>query len=127
VRVVTAPDAQFRTTLTQNLQADAHLTLLGTPDNPGMLGRVTVTEGDVVFFGSKYTIDQGTITFSDASKINPVLNIDLETTVQGVDVALTVSGPMDRISFLNARIHHCNSNKLCHCSRRARRPLPIRF
>ena len=38
VRIVTAPDAQFRTTLTQNLQADAHLTLLGTPDNPGMLG-----------------------------------------------------------------------------------------
>jgi translocation and assembly module TamB len=99
VRVVTAPDAQFRTTLTQNLQADAHLTLLGTPDNPGMLGRVTVTEGDVVFFGSKYTIDQGTITFSDASKINPVLNIDLETTVQGVDVALSVSGPMDKMKL----------------------------
>ncbi len=83
VHIATAPDVQFRTTLTQNLQADAHLTLLGTPDNPGMIGRVTVTEGDVVFFGSKYTIDQGTITFSDASKINPILNIDLETTVQG--------------------------------------------
>jgi translocation and assembly module TamB len=99
VRIVTAPDAQFRTTLTQNLQADAHLTLLGTPDNPGMLGRVTVTEGDVVFFGSKYTIDQGTITFSNASKINPVLNINLETKVQGVDVALTVSGPMDKMKL----------------------------
>jgi translocation and assembly module TamB len=99
VRIATAPDAQFRTTLTQNLQADAHLTLLGTPDNPGMLGRVTVTEGDVVFFGSKYTIDEGTITFSDASKINPVLNIDLETTVQGVDVALTVSGPVDKMKL----------------------------
>jgi translocation and assembly module TamB len=99
VRVATAPDAQFRTTLTQNLQADAHLTLLGTPDNPGMLGRVTITEGDVVFFGSKYTIDEGTITFSDASKINPVLNIDLETTVQGVDVALTVSGPMNKMKL----------------------------
>ena len=99
VRIVTAPDAQFRTTLTQNLQADAHLTLLGTPDNPGMLGRVTVTEGDVVFFGSKYTIDEGTVTFSDASKINPVLNFDLETTVQGVDVALTVTGPMDKMKL----------------------------
>ena len=99
VRIATAPDAQFRTTLTQNLQADAHLTLLGTPDNPGMLGRVTVTEGDVVFFGSKYTIDEGTITFSDASKINPVLNFDLETTVQGVDVALTVSGPVDKMKL----------------------------
>ena len=99
VRVVTGPELQIRTTLTQNLQADASLTLLGTPSNPGMLGRVTVTGGDVVFFGSKYTIDQGSVTFSDASKINPILNIDLETTVQGIDVALSVSGPMDKMKL----------------------------
>ncbi len=99
VRIMTAPETQFRTTLTQNLQADANLTLLGTPDNPGMLGRVTVTEGDVVFFGSKYTIDEGTISFSDAFKINPILNINLETTVQGIDVALSVTGPVDRMKL----------------------------
>lgn len=99
VRIVTAADAQFRTTLTQSLQADANLTLLGTPDNPGMLGRVTVTQGNVVFFGSKYTINQGTITFSDASKINPVLNVDLETTVEGIDVTVSVTGPMDRMKL----------------------------
>jgi translocation and assembly module TamB len=99
VRISTAPETQFRTTLTQNLQADANLTLLGTPDNPGMIGRVAVTEGDVVFFGSKYTIDQGTISFSDATKINPILNIDLETTVQGIDVTLSVSGPVAKMKM----------------------------
>jgi translocation and assembly module TamB len=99
VRILTAPNVQFRTSLSQNLQADANLTLLGTPDNPGMLGRVTVTEGDVVFFGSKYTIDQGTISFFDANKINPILNVDLETTVQGVDVSLSVSGPVDKMKL----------------------------
>jgi translocation and assembly module TamB len=99
VRVTTAPDVQFRTTLTQNLQADANLTLLGTPDNPGMIGRVTITAGDVVFFGNKYTIDQGAISFSNPAKIDPILNIDLETTVQGVDVSLTVSGPVNKMKF----------------------------
>ena len=99
VRVLTAPDTQFRTTMTQNLQADANLTLLGTPDSPGMLGRVAVTEGNIVFFGSKYTINQGTITFSDPSKINPILNVDLETTVQGIDVSLSVTGPMDQMKL----------------------------
>ncbi len=99
IRILTAPNVQFRTTLTQNLQADANLTLLGTPDNPGMMGRVTVTEGDVVFFGNKYTIDQGTISFFNANKIDPILNVDLETTVQGVDVSLSVSGPMDKMKL----------------------------
>lgn len=99
VRIRTASDAQFRTTLTQNLQADANLTLRGTPDHPGMIGRVTVTQGEVVFFGAKYTIDQGTIAFYDPQKIEPILNVDLETSVQGVDVSLSVSGPMERMKL----------------------------
>ncbi len=99
IRIFTSPATQFRTSLTQNLQADANITLLGTTDNPGMLGRVNVTEGDIVFFGSKYTINQGAITFSDPSRINPILNIDLETTVQGIDVSLSVTGPMDQMKL----------------------------
>lgn len=99
VKIQTSPGTQFRTTMTQNLQADANLTLRGTADSPGMLGRVVVTEGDVVFFGAKYTIDQGTVAFYNPNRINPYLNIDLETTVQGIDVSLSVSGPMDRLKL----------------------------
>jgi translocation and assembly module TamB len=99
VKIQTAPDVQFRTTLTQNLQADANLTLRGTLDHPGMLGRVVVTQGDVVFFGAKYTIDQGTLNFYNPNRINPVMNIDLETTVQGVDVSISVTGPMDKMKM----------------------------
>jgi translocation and assembly module TamB len=99
VKIQTSPDTQFRTTLTENLQADANLTLRGNPDHPGMIGRVTVTQGGVIFAGTKYTIDQGTVTFYNTQKIEPVLNVDLETTVQGVDVALSVSGPIDRMKL----------------------------
>jgi translocation and assembly module TamB len=99
IRIRTSPDAQFRTTLTQNLQADANLSLRGTPDHPGMLGRVVVTQGEVIFFGAKYTIDQGTVAFYDPQKIAPILNVDLETTVQGVDVSLSVSGPIERMKL----------------------------
>lgn len=99
IHIQTAPDIQFRTTLTQNLQADANLTLRGTVDHPGMLGRVNVTEGEVVFFGAKYNIDQGSIAFYNPNRINPYLNVDLETTVQGVDVSLSVTGPMDRMKL----------------------------
>ncbi|MEO8593900.1 MAG: translocation/assembly module TamB domain-containing protein [Candidatus Solibacter sp.] len=99
IKIQTSPDIQFRTTLTENLQADANLTLRGTPDHPGMLGRVTVTQGEVVFAGTKYNIDQGTVTFFNPQKIEPVLNVDLTTTVQGVDVSLSVSGPVDRMKL----------------------------
>ncbi len=99
VRIVTAPGAQFRTSLTQNLQADANLTLRGTPDSPGMLGRVVITEGQIIFFGNRYKIEQGTVAFYDPQKINPYVNIDLDTTVSGVEVTISVTGPMDRLKL----------------------------
>ena len=73
VRIQTSPAIQFRSDLAQDLQADGRLTLRGSPDNPGMLGRVTVTSGELVFFGTTYTVDQGTVTFSNPNKIAPIL------------------------------------------------------
>jgi translocation and assembly module TamB len=99
VRIQTSPGIQFRSDLAQNLQADGQLTLRGSPDNPGMLGRLAVESGDLVFFGAMYTVDQGTITFSNPNKIDPVLNVELETTAQGVDVTIDVSGPMDKLKL----------------------------
>jgi translocation and assembly module TamB len=99
VRIMTTTGVQFRTSLTENLQADANLTLRGNPDHPGMLGRVVINSGQVVFFGNKYSVDQGTISFFDPNQIQPVLNIDLSTTVQGVDVTLSVSGLTDKMKL----------------------------
>jgi translocation and assembly module TamB len=99
IQVESAGGALFRTSVTQNLQADVNLTLRGTPDSPGMLGRMVFTEGEIVFFGNKYTIEQGTVSFYDPQKINPYVNIDLDTRVSGVEVTLSVSGPMDRLKL----------------------------
>jgi translocation and assembly module TamB len=95
IAIRTAPDVTFDTALAQNLQATANLTVRGTADNPGMLGRITITQGDLVFFGSKYTVNQGSINFYDPTRIRPVLDIDLETVAKGVTVDLNVSGPID--------------------------------
>jgi translocation and assembly module TamB len=99
IRIDTAPDVQFRTALAQNIQADAHLRLRGNIDRPGMLGRVDVTSGEIIFFGTKYTIDQGTVAFYNPQKIEPVLNVDLNTSAKGIDVVVSVSGPMDRLKL----------------------------
>jgi translocation and assembly module TamB len=99
VRIRTSPNIQFRTSLTQNIQATADLRLRGTPDQPGMLGRLDVSSGEVIFFGSKYNIDVGTLGFYDPHKINPYLNVSLETTAKGITVVLNVTGPMDKLKL----------------------------
>jgi translocation and assembly module TamB len=77
---------------------EGSLRLQGTPNNPALLGRLNITEGDINFFGTKYTINQGSITFANPVTLEPVLNIDLETKVQGIDVTLTVSGPLTKLN-----------------------------
>jgi len=72
--------------------------LQGTPNNPVLLGRINITEGDINFFGTKYTINQGSITFANPVTLEPVLNIDLETKVQGIDVTLSVTGPITKLN-----------------------------
>jgi len=98
VQVETAPDVAFQTNVAQRVQADANLRLSGTATNPAVIGRVNITQGELVFFGNKYTINQGTISFLNPAKIDPILNLDLATKARGVDVILTATGPIARLN-----------------------------
>jgi translocation and assembly module TamB len=99
VRIETAPDISFESTFAQDIQVEGVLRLQGTPNNPVLLGRLNVTEGEINFFGTKYTISQGSITFANPVKLEPVLNVDLETKVSGIDVTLTISGPINKLNL----------------------------
>jgi translocation and assembly module TamB len=99
IRVQTAPSLGVQASLAQNLQANADLRLRGTAAHPGMLGRVNISEGQLVFFGSTYTVNSGTIGFYDPLRIAPVLNVSLQTQAKGVDVSLNVTGPVDNMKL----------------------------
>jgi translocation and assembly module TamB len=99
IRVVTAPDVQFRTTLAENIEADAEVQVRGTAARPGALGRLDVTAGEVEFFGTRYHIDQGAVAFYDPNSLEPIVNIDLTTRARGIDVTITIAGPMDRLQL----------------------------
>lgn len=99
VQVRTTPGVQFQTALAQNVQATADLRVRGTLDEPDILGRINITQGELIFFGTRYTVNQGSVAFYDPTKIVPVLDIDLETNVQGVDITLTVAGPLDNLAL----------------------------
>ena len=93
IEVDTAPDIQFQSSLTENLQAEANLKLRGTASNPALLGRINITQGQLQFFGVTYSINQGSISFYNPVKVEPILDIDLETKARGIDVTLSVTGP----------------------------------
>ncbi|HEU5022101.1 MAG TPA: translocation/assembly module TamB domain-containing protein, partial [Bryobacteraceae bacterium] len=83
----------------ESIQADASLRLRGTISSPALLGRVNISQGSVLFFGNKYTISRGTISFYNPTKIDPILDVDLQTRARGVDVTLTVTGPPSHLGF----------------------------
>ena len=99
IHVLTAPDLQVVSTFTDKLEVFADLTVRGTAANPGMLGRVHVTNGQLVFFGNTYTVNTGAINFYNPNSIEPVIDISLETIAQGVDVIMGVSGSMDDLKL----------------------------
>ena len=98
VKVRTAPETQFTTSLTNDLQAEANLQLRGTGARPVALGRITISQGDINFFGNKYSIKRGEVSFYNPAKVEPTLDLDLETRVRGVDVTVNFTGPIDKLN-----------------------------
>jgi translocation and assembly module TamB len=99
IQIDTAFDTQFETTLTENLQAEANLRLRGTASNPALIGRINILQGQMMFFGTKFTINQGSIAFYNPVRVEPVLDVDLETRARGINIMLTVSGPLDKLNL----------------------------
>jgi translocation and assembly module TamB len=99
VQIDTAPDITFETSLAQGLQAEGSLRLRGTGTNPSVLGRINITQGQIVFFGTPFEVNQGSIAFYNPVKIEPLINVDLDTKARGVDVILNISGPIDKLSL----------------------------
>ncbi|MEJ7606786.1 MAG: translocation/assembly module TamB domain-containing protein [Bryobacteraceae bacterium] len=98
VRIETIPNLQFQTTLTNDLQAEADLRLKGTAVKPVLQGRIVVNQGEIQFFGNKYTINRGEIGFFNPVKIEPVLDMDLETRARGVIVNINFNGTMSKLN-----------------------------
>jgi translocation and assembly module TamB len=98
VRVLTSPDAELLTSLTRDIQPEADLRLRGSPTKPAVLGRVSVNQGEIQFFGNKYRISQGDIRFFNPLKIEPTVNLDLETRVRGITVTINLAGELGKLN-----------------------------
>ena len=99
VRVDSAPNLQFQTALARDLQTELDLRLRGTLAKPVVLGEVLVTQGEIQFFGNKYRINRGEIGLFNPARIEPVLDLDLETRVRGISVTINFSGSINKLNM----------------------------
>jgi translocation and assembly module TamB len=99
IAVRTSSATAVQASVAQNIQADADIRVRGTASSPGVTGRVSITEGELVFFGSTYKVNSGTISFYNPLRIEPVLNLSLGTQAKGVEVTLNVTGPVDNMKL----------------------------
>ena len=99
VRLLTAQSLQLQTSLTRDVQAEANLRIRGTSLKPVVLGNVTVSSGEIDFFGNNYSITRGEVNFFNPAKIDPILDMDLETKVRGITVDIRFSGPVSKLNF----------------------------
>ncbi len=82
---------------TLSLQGDANLRVIGTASNPVIVGRANLTGGDLIFFGNRYLVEGGTIAFVNTVQTEPVVNLEVNTTIQQYNIALRFQGPLDRL------------------------------
>ncbi|MGH9715569.1 MAG: translocation/assembly module TamB domain-containing protein [Candidatus Acidiferrales bacterium] len=80
-----------------SVQGAANLDVVGTLANPVVLGRTTLTGGELFFLGKRYEIKSGTIEFANPTQTKPSVNLYATTTVNQYDISLHFLGPVDQM------------------------------
>jgi outer membrane protein assembly complex protein YaeT len=80
------------------ISSAANLRLVGSPQRPGLTGRLEIEENSRIFFGGRtFEITDGTIDFTEENRIAPVFNIAADTRIGSYDVTMRVSGDLDNV------------------------------
>jgi translocation and assembly module TamB len=82
---------------TLSVAGTANLQVQGTADQPVILGRVSLTGGDMILNGNRFVLTGGAIQFVNPAETQPVVNISVSTTIQQYDISMRFRGPTDRM------------------------------
>ncbi|MBV8515544.1 MAG: translocation/assembly module TamB domain-containing protein [Acidobacteria bacterium] len=80
-----------------SIAGSASLTAQGTAATPVLLGRILLTNGEVFFLGKRFEISSGTISFSNPVRTDPVVNIQVKTTIEQYNITASIIGPVDQL------------------------------
>jgi translocation and assembly module TamB len=80
-----------------SLAGSADLHVRGTASEPVLLGRINVSDGDLIFYGNRYLVQGGTVDFRNPSRTEPVMDMSATTTIQQYDIQMHFWGPADHL------------------------------
>jgi len=80
-----------------SVQGAMNLRARGTAANPAVTGRINVSGGDLIFRGNRYIVEPSTVDFVDPYRIEPRLNLSVNTKVQDYDIRMLFRGTLDKI------------------------------
>lgn len=80
-----------------SVNGSADLQVRGTADNPVILGRVSLTDGDVILNGDRFVLTGATIQFVNPTVTEPVVNATVTTTIQQYNISMRFRGPTDHL------------------------------
>ena len=98
VRIESGPTFELETSLTRDVETSVDLRLRGTPLRPVLLGDISFDSGEITVLGNRYTINRGEIRFLNPVKMEPTLDMDLETKSRGVTVNVSISGSPQKLN-----------------------------
>jgi translocation and assembly module TamB len=82
---------------TLSLAGSANLRVRGTAAQPVLLGRLNLSDGDLIFSGNRYKLQGGTIDFTNSSRTQPVLDMSVSTSISQYDIQMHFWGPADHL------------------------------
>jgi translocation and assembly module TamB len=80
-----------------SIQGAANLNVVGTLADPVVLGRATLTGGEVFFMGKRYEVESGTIEFANPTETKPSVDLNATTEVNQYKISIHFVGPVDEM------------------------------
>ncbi len=82
-----------------DLRGDIDLAIRGNAARPVVFGAVEITEGGkLIYADNEYRVERGRVTFDNPNRIDPVIDLTAKTEVKNYEIALDLSGTVDRLT-----------------------------
>lgn len=80
-----------------NLRGAADLRVQGTLADPVIVGRATLSGGELFFGGRRFQVESGVIEFINPVMTEPIVDVRIATTINQYALTLNFNGPFDRL------------------------------
>ena len=80
-------------------QTEANVRVRGTFDHPVLLGNIHLLNGQMTMRGNDYHLTRGDLNFANPFRADPVLNVEVATTIQQYEVTVDFTGPASHLTM----------------------------